>query len=105
RQVAALQVGDLAVYWNDEGGVVHTGVVCAAGEKGPVLVQSKWGDLGCFIHTPDGHHYGPVVCRYYRSPRRGHILRGLAGGPTDKPPAPTAPRGTPPILAPQLVGE
>src|SRR5207248_516297 len=46
---------------------------------GVVLVESKWGQLGRYIHTCADHIYGDNTCTYYRSSRTGHVLRGLQG--------------------------
>jgi hypothetical protein len=85
RPVLQPQRGDVAVYRQEEE-IIHTGVVRAAGDGGPVLVESKWGDLGVFIHLPDEHPYGDGRPTYYRSSRAGHLLRGLSGSsPQDSP--------------------
>jgi hypothetical protein len=70
--------GDLAVY-RQEGKIVHTGVVRAACSDTSLLVESKWGELGRFIHPANLMPYGGASCEYYRSWRSGHSLRGLDG--------------------------
>lgn len=67
-------VGDLVVYRDELGTVTHSGLVRFRGEDGLVLIESKWGALGLFLHTPDDQPYGT---RYhlYRSSRQGHQLR------------------------------
>jgi hypothetical protein len=65
--------GDVLVYRDGEGTAVHSGVVRTAGD-GLVLVESKWGSLGRYLHAPTDHIYGDVSRTYYRSPRRGHLL-------------------------------
>jgi hypothetical protein len=30
-----------------------------------------------YVHTPSDHCYTDSTCTYYRSPRKGHLLRGL----------------------------
>lgn len=69
--------GDLAVYRDSEGDVVHTGIVRYVARDGLTLVESKWGRLGRFIHPADVHCYEGTVLTIYRSPRRGHLLLGL----------------------------
>jgi hypothetical protein len=68
--------GDLIVYRDSSGLPSHIGVVCFVDADGMVLVESKWGPLGVFLHTPEmqpyGRHFG-----FWRSPRLGHRLRGL----------------------------
>jgi hypothetical protein len=68
--------GDLAVYRNVTGEVMHTALVRAIREDGTILLESKWGRLGCFIHTDTRHPYGNHNCTYYRTGRGGHLLRG-----------------------------
>jgi len=66
------QAGDLIVYRGASGEVAHTAVVRVAGDM--VLVEGKWGSMGCYLHAPDQYPYG-YGWSFYRSPRRGHLLR------------------------------
>jgi len=68
--------GDIAVYRSVSGEVMHTALVRAIREDGTILLESKWGRLGCFIHTDTRHAYGNLSCTYYRTGRGGHLLRG-----------------------------
>jgi len=43
-----------------------------------ILVESKWGMSGRFIHRHDRHPYANTTCAFYRSPRAGHLLHGIA---------------------------
>jgi hypothetical protein len=79
RQVAAPRGGDVAVYRDPAGAITHTGLVRATTPDRPVLVESKWGELGAFIHPVDVHPYLGSTCTYHRSPRAGHRLREAAG--------------------------
>ena len=45
----------------------------ALSEGGKVVIESKWGCLGCYLHPPEGQRYS-TSWRYYRSPRKGHFL-------------------------------
>jgi hypothetical protein len=89
RPVSAPQIGDLAVYRDPGGGVAHSGIVCGFTSEREILVESKWGRLGCYIHRTDQSGYPDTTCTYYHSPRAGgHLLRdfvGLAPGETAKP--------------------
>jgi hypothetical protein len=76
QPVAAPQAGDLAIFRDESGGVCHSAVVRGVYETGLVLLESKWGHLGRYLHTPEGYAYSDSW-RYYRSPRRGHLLAGL----------------------------
>ncbi len=71
--------GDLVIYRNN-GVISHTGIVRYVSEGQPVLVESKWGELGVFLHEPDKSPYGTAYT-FHRSLRRGHLLTGI-GGPT-----------------------
>jgi hypothetical protein len=81
--VASPRAADLVVYRDAKGMVTHSAVVRVAGSDTPVLVESKWGRAGRFIHPVDAHGYGGDY-QYYRSPRPGHLLAGL-GGETPSP--------------------
>jgi hypothetical protein len=69
--------GDLAVFRDQRGEVSHTGLVHRVGDDEAVLVESKWGKLGRYVHTCADHIYGDNTCTFYRSSRSGHLLRGL----------------------------
>lgn len=77
--VSGPRAGDLAVYRDDQGAIVHTGLVRAAAGESFILIESKWGRLGRYVHAPHVHCY-PAGCTYYRSPRAGHLLQGVDGG-------------------------
>jgi hypothetical protein len=77
QPVAHPRAGDLVVYRDSASEeVVHTAVVRAVTEEGLVLVESKWGQMGRYIHPPDKLRFANPF-RYYRSSRQGHLLRGL----------------------------
>jgi hypothetical protein len=85
QRVEAPRPGDLVVYRDERGAVSHTGVVSSVGSDGLVLVESKWGWLGRYVHAAEAHPYGPDFS-YHHSPRTGHLLR-LTNSPP--PPATT----------------
>lgn len=68
--------GDVVVYRGDSGVVIHTGIVRYVTPGMPVLVESKWGSLGVFLHPVEESCYGKTF-DYYRSPRSGHVLKGI----------------------------
>jgi hypothetical protein len=74
--VERAQAGDLVIYRDDSGLPRHTGVVRFMGDEGLVLVESKWGPLGTFLHTPETQPYGNQF-GFWRSPRLGHRIRML----------------------------
>ncbi len=67
---------DLVIYRDDNGHIIHSGVVRAASHNGLLLIESKWGRAGRFIHPPEVQCYGGA-CEFYRVARPGHTLRGL----------------------------
>jgi hypothetical protein len=69
------QAGDVIVY---RAGTLlrHTGVVQAVLPGGEVLVESKWGWMGVFLHAAGDSPYGKEY-EFRRSPRAGHLLTGL----------------------------
>ncbi|MFO0968121.1 MAG: hypothetical protein U0793_21405 [Gemmataceae bacterium] len=78
QAVATPRPGDVAVYRDEQEKVTHTGIVlCINPASHLILVESKWGALGRFIHPHDMHCYGANDCTFYRSPRAGHRLRGI----------------------------
>jgi hypothetical protein len=62
--------GDLAIYRINDG-IKHSGVVRRTQPGSPIMVESKWGPFGAFLHPVDAH---PGSCTFYRSPRGGHLL-------------------------------
>jgi hypothetical protein len=75
-EVSDPQPGDVVIYRHPNSGQVwHSGVLRVA-EGGLMLVESKWGPLGRYLHRPEGQFFGNHF-NYYRSPRQGHTLRGL----------------------------
>ncbi len=82
RETKSPRAGDVAVYRDVADKVLHTGVVRGATGEGIVLVESKWGSIGRFLHRSDIHCYNDATsCLYYRSLRKGHQLRGVYTGP------------------------
>jgi len=67
------QPSDLIVYRNGKGVPNHTGLVQATGRNGFVLVESKWGQLDVYWHTPADQGYADQW-EYWRSTRVGHRL-------------------------------
>ncbi len=75
------QPGDLIVYRNPSGGISHTGLVQTVYLGGMVVIDSKWGLGGRFIHGPEQQPYGNRF-GYYRSARQGHALAIRPARPT-----------------------
>jgi hypothetical protein len=72
EMVSRPRPGDLIVYRDEAGGVLHTGIVRAVLE-GVAIIESKWGILGRYLHAPANQVYSPRW-EFYRSPREGHLL-------------------------------
>jgi hypothetical protein len=66
------QDGDLAIY-KSGGDITHSGIVRIADEQGLVLIESKWGPFGVFLHPPDAQPFSGI-CQFYRSARSGHVV-------------------------------
>ncbi|MBI2805451.1 MAG: hypothetical protein HYX68_10785 [Planctomycetes bacterium] len=72
---------DLIIYRDEDSPqIVHSGVVRAVGEAGFVLIESRWGVYGHYLHRPNDQPYG-LNYSYYRSERNGHHLKGLRSVP------------------------
>jgi hypothetical protein len=76
RAVHDPSVGDLAVYRNSAGTIVHSGIVVGFTSKNVPLVESKWGYIGRYVSPVHTRMYG-MPCTFYRSSRSGHCLRGV----------------------------
>jgi hypothetical protein len=74
--------GDVIIY-RRAGVIAHSGVIRYVTEGQPVLIESKWGALGLFLHPADKAIYGSEYT-FHRSHRSGHLLAGV-GGPTPVP--------------------
>jgi hypothetical protein len=79
KLVSRPQVNDLIIYRNPQGQISHSGVVRALLPSG-VLIESKWGQMGRFLHTPGESCYRGHTYLFYHSERTTHLLRGLEGG-------------------------
>ncbi len=65
--------GDLIVYHSADGEVTHTGLIKTRLFGGGLMIESKWGVGGRFVHRPLAQPYGNNYS-YYRSARQGHAL-------------------------------
>jgi hypothetical protein len=77
EQVADANPGDIVIYRGFQGEVLHTGLVRGVLDDGTVIVESKWGVAGRYLHRPEDQPYGQQFA-YYRSPREGHLLQILS---------------------------
>ena len=65
--------GDIVVYRDHQGAIRHTGLVRLVGSDGVVLIESKWGPMGLYLHPPESQPWGRDY-DFYRSSRHGHEL-------------------------------
>jgi hypothetical protein len=65
RTVAAPQPGDVVIYRDRSKQIVHTGLVRLVLDNGTVIVESKWGIGGRYLHKPEDQFYTPAFA-YYR---------------------------------------
>jgi hypothetical protein len=76
QRVVVPQAGDVIVYRSRVGSqVLHTGLVRSVA-PGLILVESKWGAMGRYIHREEDQCYGDNFA-YYHSGRQGHVLLGI----------------------------
>lgn len=77
--VTTPRAGDLIVYRDSvSNAVLHTGIVSSVTADGKVLIESKWGKMGRFLHHPEDQKYS-TTWQFQRSSRPGHLLRNLPG--------------------------
>ena len=76
QQVEVPVAGDVVVYRDELGKITHTGIVRAVWSEGRILVESKWGTLGAFIHFVERSVYSGHWT-FHHAQRPAHLLRGL----------------------------
>jgi len=66
-EIGDLLPGDIVIYFSEEGDANHSGLVVQCTEGRPIIVCSKWGNGGEFLHRIDDCHrlYGPIK-KFYR---------------------------------------
>lgn len=74
QKVDKPQLGDVVVYRNSEGLIMHVGIVNGSMAGDLVLVESKWGADGTYVHLADEQPYSRDIT-YWHSERHGHVLR------------------------------
>lgn len=66
--------GDVIIYRDEDRRIVHSGLVRGVLNDGTVIIESKWGVEGTFLHAPEGTPYSTSF-EYYRSPRPDNHVR------------------------------
>jgi hypothetical protein len=69
-QVQEPQPGDVAIYVSGTQ-ATHSGIVRYVNDDGRILIESKWGPFGVFLHPIERQPFSGA-CRFYRSERIGH---------------------------------
>jgi hypothetical protein len=78
RKVDSPESGDIVIYYDSQGDICHSGVIKATGRNGFVLVESKWGTAGRFLHMlrlPKVHASYEFYRRSQRGPRTTIVPR------------------------------
>jgi hypothetical protein len=73
RLCTSPQPGDVIIYYLSGDVVSHTGVVSGVLQDGTVLIESKWGIEGRYLHRPEDQPYSENFA-YYRSDRGGNTI-------------------------------
>jgi hypothetical protein len=74
QAVSAPQAHDVAIFRDADNQVLHSGVVRGLTRDGHVLIESKWGWSGRYLHPASCSAYGTRVT-FYRTDRGGNLLR------------------------------
>lgn len=64
---------DLVVYRDEHGSIVHTGVVRGVLDDGTIMIESKFGLDGLYLHEPQAQPYSTDYV-FYHSDRGGHTI-------------------------------
>jgi hypothetical protein len=65
---------DIVIYRSNRGEILHTGLVRTVLDDGVVLVESKWGADGRYLHLPENQPYSQNF-EYYHSDRFDHTIK------------------------------
>jgi hypothetical protein len=66
--------GDAIIYFDEEGGVPHSGIVSSITADGEVLVESKFGLGARYLHTPDAQPFATSY-GFFRTDRPQHAVQ------------------------------
>ena len=66
--------GDVIIYRDDNRNILHSGLVRGVLNDGSIIIESKWGVEGVFLHDPMDTPYSTNL-EYYRSPRPTHRVK------------------------------
>ncbi len=65
--------GDIVIYRNEAGGILHTALVQGVLIDGNTIVESKWGIDQRYLHLPANQPYSQYY-DYYRTTRPNHLI-------------------------------
>jgi hypothetical protein len=65
--------GDIIIYRDLHGVIIHTGLVQGILKEGTVMIESKWGIDQRFLHLPEHQPYSQVY-EYYHTDRGSHLI-------------------------------
>lgn len=68
------RAGDVIVYRGDNREITHSGLVRGVLNDGTIIIESKWGIDGTFLHDPEGTPYSTNF-EYYRSHRTDNRVK------------------------------
>ncbi len=74
EHVAEPKAGDVIIYRDDDRNIIHSGIVRGVLDDNTVIIESKWGTEGTFLHAPAGTPYGAEF-EYHRSPRHDNRVK------------------------------
>jgi len=66
------RAGDLVTF-ESRGELIHSGIVGERDGEGRILIESKWGPFGVYLHGLAAQPF-PGACTFYRSERSGRVL-------------------------------
>lgn len=66
--------GDAIIYFDDQGGVPHSGIVSSITSDGEVLVESKFGLGARYLHTPEAQPFASSY-GFFRTDRLQHAVQ------------------------------
>lgn len=65
---------DIVIYRSIDGRILHTGLVRAIIADGTIIIESKWGAAGRYLHLPENQPYSTIY-QYYRGCGPSHVIQ------------------------------
>lgn len=73
RKIGIPQENDIVIYRSATGKILHTGLVRTQLSNGTILVESKWGADGRYLHRTENQPYSQNF-EYYRTEQPSHVI-------------------------------